>query len=320
VFDKLRELREGPQREEHLRQELDKANERIVRQRHRIKRLKERGQEPTSVRAGQIVWIFGSGRTGSSWLSRMMASLPDHSRWNEPAVGNLFGDLYEHASFRHERENFILADQHREVWLRAARSLVLESASARFPERLQGGYVFVKEPHGSIGAPLMMEALPESRMIFLIRDPRDVVASALDAHKPGSWATKRPKLGDEMAENDPDQYVAIRAEGYLRDILKTNQAYKAHEGRKVVVKYENLRADPLGTMRRIYSALEIPAKEKQLARAVKKHSWENIPEERKGAGKIFRKATPGGWREDLTPEQVRIVEKVTHPIIEEFYS
>jgi Sulfotransferase family len=320
VFDRLSGLSDGPQREEHLRQELAKANERIVRQRHRIKRLKEGGHEPTSLRAGNIVWIFGSGRTGSSWLSRMMASLPDHSRWNEPAVGNLFGDLYKRAIHRQEKENFILADQHREIWLRAVRSLVLESASARFPERGQGGYVIVKEPHGSIGAPLMMEALPESRMIFLIRDPRDVVASALDAHKPGSWATERPKLGHRMAGNDPDRFVAIRARAYLRDILKTNQAYKAHKGAKALVKYESLRADTLGTMRRIYSALEMPAKEKQLARAVKKHSWENIPEERKGEGKIFRKATPGGWHEDLTPEQARIVEKVTHPIIEEFYS
>jgi hypothetical protein len=32
-----------------------------------------------------------------------------------------------------------------------------------------------------------MEALPESRMIFLIRDPRDRTASALDAARKGSW-------------------------------------------------------------------------------------------------------------------------------------
>jgi hypothetical protein len=32
-----------------------------------------------------------------------------------------------------------------------------------------------------------MEALPESRMIFLIRDPRAFAASALDAARKGSW-------------------------------------------------------------------------------------------------------------------------------------
>ena len=32
------------------------------------------------------------------------------------------------------------------------------------------------------------------------------------------------------------------------------------------------------------------------------------------------KATPGGWREDLTPEQARVVEKVTGPLLREFYA
>src|SRR3712207_6981111 len=43
----------------------------------------------------------------------------------------------------------------------------------------------------------------------------------------------------------------------------------------------------------------------ELARAVEKFAWENIPEEEKGPDKIRRKATPGGWREDLTPQQDR---------------
>ena len=38
-----------------------------------------------------------------------------------------------------------------------------------------------------MGAPLLMEALPESRMILLVRDPRDVAASTLDAAKEGGW-------------------------------------------------------------------------------------------------------------------------------------
>ncbi|MDQ3567029.1 MAG: sulfotransferase domain-containing protein, partial [Actinomycetota bacterium] len=65
--------------------------------------------------------------------------------------------------------------------------------------------------------------------------------------------------------------------------------------------------------------LGIPAEEKELARVVEKHSWENIPEEDKGEGKFYRKATPGGWREDLTAKQARIIEEITAPLLKEFY-
>jgi hypothetical protein len=72
-------------------------------------------------------------------------------------------------------------------------------------------------------------------------------------------------------------------------------------------------------MRRIYSTLGIVVDEEELSRVVEKHSWENIPEEQKGEGKFYRKATPGGWREDLSPEQARIVEEATRPLLEEHY-
>jgi hypothetical protein len=52
---------------------------------------------------------------------------------------------------------------------------------------------------------------------------------------------------------------------------------------------------------------------------VTKHSWENIPAEEKGEGKFYRKATPGGWSEDLTPEQAEIVAKITAPFLSEYY-
>ena len=52
---------------------------------------------------------------------------------------------------------------------------------------------------------------------------------------------------------------------------------------------------------------------------VKKHAWENISEEKKGRGKFHRKANPGGWREDLTSHQARSVEKITAPLLREFY-
>ncbi len=72
-------------------------------------------------------------------------------------------------------------------------------------------------------------------------------------------------------------------------------------------------------MKRMYSELGIEVDEGELAQVVEKHSWENIPEENKGEGKFYRKASPGGWKDDLTPEQAQIVERVTAPLLEQLY-
>ena len=66
-------------------------------------------------------------------------------------------------------------------WLDSIQSFVLSEATARFPEVAERGYLIIKEPNGSIGAPLLSEAMPASHVIFLVRDPRDVAASGLDA-------------------------------------------------------------------------------------------------------------------------------------------
>src|SRR5215218_6483581 len=165
------------------------------------------------------------------------------------------------------------------------RDMILGGAAARFHELVDGGYVVIKEPNGSIGAPLLMEALPESRMIFLIRDPRDVAASSLDARKEGSWLyQRRDKSKVQTANENPDRFLKGRAENYLRDAGNSKEAYDAHSGRKVLVRYEDLRADALAEMKRIYAGLEIRVGEQELRGVVEKHSWENIPEEEKGEG------------------------------------
>jgi hypothetical protein len=294
----------------------------------------------TGIAPENIVWIFGASRTGSTWLSRMMGELKGHTVWREPLVGALFGNLYYDRA-KHligkPGKHYILGDSYRESWLESMRAFVLKEATGRFPEAAgAGNYLVIKEPNGSLGAPLLMEALPESRMILLVRDPRDVIASSMDARRKGGWQyssmdarrkgawqdvdrNKGKWRPESPADKDPDAFVRARAKSYLRRIEMTKQAYEAHEGRKVLVRYEELREDTLATMERIYSELEIEVDERELARAVEKYSWENIPEELKGEGKIYRKATPGSWREDLTPEQIKRVEKITAPLLKEFY-
>ena len=61
------------------------------------------------------------------------------------------------------------------------------------------------------------------------------------------------------------------------------------------------------------------AHEEELSQAVDKHAWENVPEEDKGERKFHRKGRSGSWREDLTPEQAKMVERITAPLLKEFY-
>ncbi len=243
----------------------------------------------------------------------------------EPWVGALFGNYYYRgvAERKHKAPHFIMG-RHRETWIGSIRNFVLDGARAIFPALPQDGYLIIKEPNGSIGAPLLMEALPESRMILLARDPRDVVASSMDARSEGGWNYKNNRSmyleGRKKSSSDnPDAFAEGRAKRYLEGMGKAKEAYDAHQGRKVLIKYEELRADTLGTMKRMYSTLGIRVDEQELARVVEKHSWENIPEDKKGEGKFYRKASPGGWREDLTPEQAEAVERVTALLVKELY-
>jgi hypothetical protein len=267
-----------------------------------------------------MVWIFGSGRSGSTWLGLMMGELKGYALWNEPQVGSLFGRFYRDQG-RHlrDRKHFALGGD-RDTWIPPMRRFILDLAAAKRPgvARDPSKHLIVKEPNGSIGAPLIMEAIPESKMIFLVRDPRDVVASKLDGRRPGGWNRRRNESGVQRV--DEDTLAQNLARGYMRDVGQTSAAYDAHEGRKVTVRYEDLRDDTLDTMRGIYAALGLPVDERELAGIVEKHSWENIPREDKGPGKLRRKATPGGWEEDLTPGQIESIEKIAAPILERFYA
>jgi hypothetical protein len=120
------------------------------------------------------------------------------------------------------------------------------------------------------------------------------------------------------SERDVQRYLKALSRQYVRQMGNGKKAFDDHEGCKIMVKYDDLRTDTLATMRALCAALELPVDEKRLTEVVEKHSWENIPQRERGEGKFYRKAASGGWREDLTPEQARIVEDITAPLIEEF--
>jgi Sulfotransferase domain len=275
------------------------------------------------VAPNDLIWIFAFPRSGTTWLASMMGDLPGYEIWDEPYVGALFGEFYHRHNGDHQTRPFILAPHYRSVWLQCLRSLILEGARVRYAQS-QPRHLIVKEPHGCIGAELLSEALPESRLILLLRDPRDVIASNLDSQRKGSWTSQDPRWkGREKpvgaADRNPDRFVTYFASDYIHDITVARRAFQSHLGPKALLKYEDLRTDPTEVLIRTCAELRLQLRTGNIVQAVQGHVWENIPKEQRGPGRFYRKAKPGGWREDLTHEQVRIVEEAAGPIIEEFY-
>ncbi len=283
------------------------------------KRANESGARK-SLHTEQLIWMFGSPRTGSTWLSRMMAELDNQERWHEPYIGLLFGSfIYERLGNNNKLLNnpsFIMGEKHRKVWLNSIRTFVIQGAIARYPQMKQDQYLVIKEPNGSIGAPLLMEAMPDSRMIFLIRDSRDVIASRLDAFRKDSWSSQGRDFSTPEKLNAFTKHLA---EEYFKVVSQVQRAYEEHPGKKVTIRYEDLRQDTIGALKNMYRTLEIEFDEAQLKAAVSKHSWEHIPDSEKGSGKFYRKAQPGSWKNDLTPDQIQIIEDITGPTLSRFY-
>jgi hypothetical protein len=305
------------------------ANQALLTSRHR-------GSEAKGVNPANITWIFCVGRSGSTWLSNMMGELEGQKIWREPKIGQLFGQFYANTPERKRQSaNFIMGAPVREAWISSIRNFVLVGARHTFPFLHAEHHLIIKEPGGGVGAPLLMEALPESRMILLVRDPRDVVASWLDAKREGGWkkrsnrrqkqrnrrdGAKRDAKRKTSAGNRQGATVRKLAKRYLNNLESAKQAYDDHRAPKTLVLYEELRADTAGVMKDIYADLGIEIDEAQLVRAVKMHAWEHIPEGMKGEGKIFRKASPGGWRKDLAPKHAEMVQRITAPVMTEFYA
>lgn len=271
----------------------------------------------TNVNPANMVWILGSARTGSSWLARMLRDL-QFTLWDEPLIGEVFGSLRGgEARFEAQRKRKDFALSNKRNTSDSVRNFILDNAASRFPNASHSTAIVVKEPHAAAGAPTIMQALPEAGMIWLMRDPRDVAASGIDAHKPGAWSTHHKT---NQRTQEALGAARQRARMYTSDMEAARIAYEAHSGPKSFVRYEDLRSQPTTELPRILSELGHHRDEKKIAAAIATEDWDTVPKNQKGPGKSKRKATPGGWQEDLTPEQVQIVESIAQPFIGKFYS
>ena len=280
---------------------------------------RQAGSEP-SVNPANITWIFCVGRSGSTWLSDMMGELSGHKIWMEPRIGELFGEFYANTpKWKRDSANFIMGAPTRKAWISSIRNFVLVGAQYAFPLLRPEHHLIIKDVNGGVGAPLLMEALPESRMILLVRDPRDIAASVARRRERGGLEEERTEEQRAKSPGNP-AHVRKLARKYLNNLQMAKQALRRSPG----AQNAGALRGPEGRHSRSHETLVLgscdgggrhPARASRGEVCLGEHTRGH-----EGRRQIFRKASPGGWSEDLTPEQAEMVERITAPVLAEFYA
>lgn len=274
---------------------------------------------PSAPRGGfsedRVVWVFGHPRSGTTWLAQLLADGLRMKLWNEPYLGQFLvftNTLRENEPRRFEDPTFWMSHPQEANW-RASLNAFLMDVVARQggPARGYAGLA-IKEPNGTVVAPLILKAMPRARVVFMLRDPRDVIASLIDARKPGSWMHER--LTEEF---DRGRVVRQSIKRFERIAGLLTELEAVAGDRYYELRYERLRADAFGEMSRLAGALRLPCEPAALREAVDRHAYERIPEERKGPGRFVRTARIGGWQEELEPEEITAIHEALGPFLAE---
>jgi hypothetical protein len=292
---------------------------------------------PEPSRAGlerRVVWIVGSPRTGTTWLLNLLGKRDGFVKLDEPGIGVHLG-LFLHEFFgtpavnfapgralmteaRAGQADYFFCDAYADVWRPRLRELILARFAAQLERQgARDAVCLVKEPNGSQATPLLLDTLPESRLMWLLRDGRDVVDSKLDGISPGGWMGEYGATW-EMTPAERSRYVEDRSHRWVVRNAAVRAVYdRLPDERRILVRYEDLRADTAGELARTFAWLGAPLAPAEAAELAEGMRFERLPAELTGSGKFVRAATPGGWRENLTADDHAIMERVMGPTLRE---
>jgi Sulfotransferase family len=281
----------------------------------------------------RLAWIFGSSRSGSTWLLRMLSSLDAVVPIDDPHLGHHLGvwrpislawataehppDLTTLDRLKHDKDSYFFSDRYRDAWGPALRQMIVDRFDAQIADSAtrHEPVVVVKEP-GSHVADQLLSLFPASRLVFLLRDGRDVVDSWLAAYRDGSWALDEGAF--PVTDAGRESLVRWQSAVWAFRTEVVQRAFDRHPtDRRVLVRYEDLVADPGHELARICAYLLLDATADTLAGVAAEHDYAAVPAVEKGHSKEIRSASPGGWRENLTSAEHDVMHEVMGPKLAE---
>lgn len=151
----------------------------------------------------------------------------------------------------------------------------------------------------------VLAVFPDAYFVHVVRDPRSVFASHKNAAR--SWADPT------RFSHDP---IDVARE-WRREVTR-GRAIGEETDNYVELRYEDLRADPVSRLERLFGRLDLPADRALCERAVEAASIKRA----RASGDLapagfFRKGEVAGWRDELSTAEIRTIEYLTGDMMTE---
>ncbi len=195
-----------------------------------------------------------------------------------------------------------------------------------------------KFPYPELG-PALVFASSRQKVVFLVRDPRDVAVSFYFhvKHRAGARELRRKKIPEAARALDLDSFVLDPDFGAARTVAYLNRWAAARAGLRAthLLHYEELVADTIGTFTALLDFLGQPTDPTLVAEVVAFAAFDSLQQkEREGfftsdrlgrtragdpeTGKV-RQGQVGGYRERLRPETVRALDRLVRDTLDPVY-
>ena len=124
-------------------------------------------------------------------------------------------------------------------------------------------WIVSKNPHFSQKIPEMMRVFPDAKLIYLVRNPLETIASRLDLIR-GIWRHRFKEFHDMTPE---------QAEAIVKDSMRTylnaeRDLYDVPENQRFIVLYDDLLDRIPETVRNIYRHFDLPGPDENLSTAL----------------------------------------------------
>lgn len=280
-----------------------------MRQTEAMDRTGSRAAVEASIRK---LFVVGCPRSGTTWLQLLLDHHPRVVTAPETQIFAYYLDGFRR-QWRHEHEgpgrayqgnaglSRLLSQEEFDDLCRLTASAVLRKIALR---DTGADLVVEKSPKHALQADFIRRLYPEACFIHVVRDPRDTVASLLAAGR--SWGRGwAPKCAVDAAR------LWIEHVRAARSVREPSDRYRE-------VRFESLKSDAARTLQGIFDWLGLHADRERCEAAARacelsrlrrnaRRARMPVPGERSPAG-FFRKGTVGGWRDDLSAADLRVVE------------